>query len=142
METARHEAELAVAAALHTPPVNSHNGYATIPAAGYARASVTDVPMPALHGLEATRRLTVEAPSVGEFRIAARHRHGSVPAAHRPGTRNPRAAGRGLFPDSRSSRPVPSPTAVRNSVSDVFADLQVADRAEAIVRAREAGLGR
>jgi len=30
---------------------------------------------------------------------------------------------------------------VRNNVSNVFAKLQVADRAEAIVRAREAGLG-
>ncbi|MFU8876245.1 response regulator [Micromonospora sp. SL4-19] len=31
---------------------------------------------------------------------------------------------------------------IRNNVSNVFAKLQVADRAEAIVRAREAGLGR
>jgi DNA-binding NarL/FixJ family response regulator len=31
---------------------------------------------------------------------------------------------------------------VRNNVSNVFAKLQVADRAEAIVRSREAGLGR
>jgi DNA-binding NarL/FixJ family response regulator len=31
---------------------------------------------------------------------------------------------------------------VRNNVSNVFAKLQVADRSEAIVRAREAGLGR
>ncbi|GGQ55012.1 response regulator [Couchioplanes azureus] len=35
-----------------------------------------------------------------------------------------------------------SPKTVRNNVSTVFAKLQVADRAEAIVRAREAGLGR
>jgi DNA-binding NarL/FixJ family response regulator len=35
-----------------------------------------------------------------------------------------------------------SPKTVRNHVSNVFAKLQVADRAEAIVRAREAGLGR
>ena len=34
-----------------------------------------------------------------------------------------------------------SPKTVRNNVSNVFAKLQVADRAEAIVRAREAGLG-
>ncbi|GAA0930620.1 response regulator transcription factor [Virgisporangium ochraceum] len=34
-----------------------------------------------------------------------------------------------------------SPKTVRNTVSNVFAKLQVADRAEAIVRAREAGLG-
>jgi RNA polymerase sigma factor (sigma-70 family) len=31
---------------------------------------------------------------------------------------------------------------VRNHVSNIFSKLQVADRAEAIVRAREAGLGR
>ncbi|MCO8273159.1 response regulator transcription factor [Actinoplanes sp. TRM 88003] len=34
-----------------------------------------------------------------------------------------------------------SPKTVRNNVSNVFAKLQVADRSEAIVRAREAGLG-
>jgi DNA-binding NarL/FixJ family response regulator len=34
-----------------------------------------------------------------------------------------------------------SPKTVRNHVSTVFAKLQVADRAEAIVRARDAGLG-
>lgn len=35
-----------------------------------------------------------------------------------------------------------SPKTVRNNVSTVFAKLQVADRAEAILRARDAGLGR
>jgi DNA-binding NarL/FixJ family response regulator len=35
-----------------------------------------------------------------------------------------------------------SPKTVRNHVSNVFAKLQVADRAQAIVLAREAGLGR
>jgi DNA-binding NarL/FixJ family response regulator len=35
-----------------------------------------------------------------------------------------------------------SPKTVRNHVSNVFAKLHVADRAEAIVRARDAGLGR
>jgi DNA-binding NarL/FixJ family response regulator len=35
-----------------------------------------------------------------------------------------------------------SPKTVRNTVSNIFAKLHVADRAEAIVRARDAGLGR
>lgn len=35
-----------------------------------------------------------------------------------------------------------SPKTVRNHVSNVFSKLQVADRAQAIIRAREAGLGR
>jgi DNA-binding NarL/FixJ family response regulator len=35
-----------------------------------------------------------------------------------------------------------SPNTVRNHVSSIFAKLQVADRAQAIIRAREAGLGR
>jgi DNA-binding NarL/FixJ family response regulator len=35
-----------------------------------------------------------------------------------------------------------SPKTVRNHVSNIFSKLQVADRAQAIVRAREAGLGR
>ncbi|MGH2441739.1 MAG: response regulator [Chloroflexota bacterium] len=40
-----------------------------------------------------------------------------------------------------AARLVLSPKTVRNHVSNVLAKLQVADRAEAIVRAREAGLG-
>jgi DNA-binding NarL/FixJ family response regulator len=35
-----------------------------------------------------------------------------------------------------------SPKTVRNHVSNIFNKLQVADRAQAIIRAREAGLGR
>ncbi|MBC3193868.1 response regulator transcription factor [Pseudonocardia sp. C8] len=35
-----------------------------------------------------------------------------------------------------------SPKTVRNNVSNIFAKLHVADRAEAIVRARDAGMGR
>jgi DNA-binding NarL/FixJ family response regulator len=34
-----------------------------------------------------------------------------------------------------------SPKTVRNHISNIFTKLQVADRAQAIVRAREAGLG-
>jgi DNA-binding NarL/FixJ family response regulator len=41
-----------------------------------------------------------------------------------------------------ASRLYVSPNTVRNHISHIFAKLQVADRAHAIVRAREAGLGR
>lgn len=48
VDLARHEAELAVAAARTRPAVNGHNGFATVPAAGTSRASVTSlVPAPA-----------------------------------------------------------------------------------------------
>jgi DNA-binding NarL/FixJ family response regulator len=35
-----------------------------------------------------------------------------------------------------------SPKTVRNHVSNIFSKLQVADRAQAIIRAREAGMGK
>ena len=40
-----------------------------------------------------------------------------------------------------ATRLVLSPNTVRNYVSNVFSKLQVADRAQAIIRARESGLG-
>jgi len=40
-----------------------------------------------------------------------------------------------------ASRLVLSPSTVRNYVSSIFSKLQVADRAQAIIRARDAGLG-
>jgi DNA-binding NarL/FixJ family response regulator len=49
------------------------------------------------------------------------------------------AAGRSNAPIAGA--PFLSPTTVRNTLSNVLAELPVADRAGAIVRAREAGLG-
>jgi DNA-binding NarL/FixJ family response regulator len=49
---------------------------------------------------------------------------------------------RGLDNTSISRRLVLSPKTVRNHLSNVFTKLQVVDRSQAIVRAREAGLGR
>lgn len=48
---------------------------------------------------------------------------------------------RGLSNTAISDRLVLSPKTVRNHVSNIFSKLQVAGRAEAIVRAREAGMG-
>jgi DNA-binding NarL/FixJ family response regulator len=49
---------------------------------------------------------------------------------------------RGLTNQAIASRLVLSPKTVRNHVSNIFMKLTVADRATAIVRAREAGLGK
>lgn len=49
---------------------------------------------------------------------------------------------RGMNNREIASRLYLSPKTVRNHVSNVFLKLQVADRAQAIVRARDAGLGR
>lgn len=49
---------------------------------------------------------------------------------------------RGLDNTSISRRLAVSPKTVRNHLSNVFTKLQVADRGQAIVRARDAGLGR
>lgn len=48
---------------------------------------------------------------------------------------------RGLSNTEITQRLVLSPKTVRNHVSNIFSKLQVADRAQAIVRAREAGMG-
>jgi DNA-binding NarL/FixJ family response regulator len=48
---------------------------------------------------------------------------------------------RGLNNPAITQRLVLSPKTIRNHVSNIFSKLHVADRAEAIVRAREAGMG-
>lgn len=48
---------------------------------------------------------------------------------------------RGLNNQQIAERLVLSPKTVRNHIGNIFSKLQVADRAQAIVRAREAGLG-
>ncbi len=48
---------------------------------------------------------------------------------------------RGVSNPEIAQRLVLSPNTVRNHISNIFSKLQVADRAEAIVRARKAGLG-
>jgi DNA-binding NarL/FixJ family response regulator len=48
---------------------------------------------------------------------------------------------KGLTNPAIAERLILSPKTVRNLVSSIFSKLQVADRAEAIIRARDAGLG-
>ena len=48
---------------------------------------------------------------------------------------------RGLTNAAVAERLVITPKTVRNHISNIFSKLQVAHRSEAIVRAREAGLG-
>ncbi|MGH3264176.1 MAG: helix-turn-helix domain-containing protein, partial [Trebonia sp.] len=47
----------------------------------------------------------------------------------------------GLHNAAIADGPYLSPKTVRNHISNIFSKLQVADRAEAIARARQAGLG-
>ncbi|MGY1726938.1 response regulator [Geodermatophilus sp. SYSU D01062] len=161
---------------------------------------VMDVQMPVLDGIEATRRITGEAPSVGVVVLTMSEDDGTVFAAVRAGARGyllkgadqeevvraitTVASGGAVFgaalarriaeffsagpagPETafpqltarerevlelvaagRSNAQIAavlylSPKTVRNVVSNVLTKLQVTDRAQAIVRAREAGLGR
>jgi DNA-binding NarL/FixJ family response regulator len=160
---------------------------------------VMDVQMPRLNGVEATRRLSAEAPGVGIVVLTMSEDDGTVFAAIRAGARGylvkgaeqeeivraitTVAAGGAIFGATLAQRIAEffaagpptqtevfpqltarereilellaagrtnaqiaatlylSPKTVRNNVSNVFAKLQVTDRAEAILRAREAGLG-
>ncbi len=64
-----------------------------------------------------------------------------VPRADRPGAGDP-GPGRARAVERRDHEPTgPARKTVRNHISNIFAKLGVRDRAEAIVRAREAGLG-
>jgi DNA-binding NarL/FixJ family response regulator len=161
---------------------------------------VMDVQMPVLDGIEATRRITSESPSVGVVVLTMSEDDSTVFAAVRAGARGyllkgadqeevvraittvasggavfgPALARRiaeffaagpsgpeTVFPQltprerevldlvaaGRSNAQIAatlylSPKTVRNNVSNVLTKLQVTDRAQAIVRAREAGLGR
>ncbi len=161
---------------------------------------VMDVQMPGLDGIEATRQITAEQPSVGVVVLTMSEDDGTVFSAVRAGARGyllkgadqeevvraitTVAAGGAVFGAALARRiaefftagPAGPPTAfpqltarerevldlvaagrsnaqiaatlylspktVRNNVSNVLAKLQVADRAEAIIRARDAGLGR
>jgi DNA-binding NarL/FixJ family response regulator len=178
------------------------DGNAAVAAARRLRPDVTlmDIRMPHLDGIEATRQLTTESPSVGVVVLTMSEDDGTVFSAVRAGARGyllkgadqeevvraitTVAAGGAVFGASlarriaeffasapagpaaafpqlnarerevldlvaagRSNAQIAatlylSPKTARNNLSNVLTKLQVADRAEAIVRAREAGLGR
>jgi DNA-binding NarL/FixJ family response regulator len=161
---------------------------------------IMDVQMPVLDGIEATRRITSDSPSIGVVVLTMSEDDGTVFAAVRAGARGyllkgadqdevlraitTVASGGAVFgpalarriaeffaagpsgPETafpqltarerevldlvaagRSNAQIAavlhlSPKTVRNNVSNVLTKLQVTDRAQAIVRAREAGLGR
>ncbi|SHN46925.1 response regulator transcription factor [Cryptosporangium aurantiacum] len=96
---------------------------------------IMDVQMPTLNGIDATRRIADffaagPAPTEAFPGLTARERE--ILELVAAGRSNPQIAAALYL----------SPKTVRNNVSNIFAKLHVTDRAEAIVRAREAGLGR
>ena len=66
----------------------------------------------------------------------------SVPGADRARARDPRPARGRLAHGAIAQQLFLSPKTVSNHLTSIFAKLQVTDRAAAIIRAREGGLGR
>ena len=75
------------------------------------------------------------------FNAAARPVRGRVPGADGARARDPRPVARGRSNGQIAAQLVLSTKTVRNNVSNIFTKIQVVDRAQAIVKAREAGIG-
>lgn len=90
----------------------------------------------------AERMLHFFAAQPGAPRDTARSRHDPAFAELTEREREVLALiARGLTNSAIAERLVISPKTVRNYITEIFSKLQVADRAQAIIRARDAGLG-
>ena len=116
---------------------------------------VMDLQMPGIGGIEATRHILHSSPHISVLVLSMFDDDDSIFAAPRPTApvdAFPELTGRekeilALVAQHQTNPEIArrlhlSPKTIRNHVSNVFTKLQVADRAEAIIRAREGGLGR
>jgi DNA-binding NarL/FixJ family response regulator len=121
-----------------------------------------DVQMPGMGGIEATRRIVRDSAQVRVLVVTMFDDDGTVFQAMRAGARGYVLKGANYDEMLRAIRAVGTgeaifspkiavrlmdffssirPATLRNHVSNILHKLQVADRTEAIIRAREAGLG-
>lgn len=121
-----------------------------------------DLHMPGLNGVEATRRILQVSPHVGVLVLTMLEDDASVFAAMRAGARGYLLKGAdqaeilsaitaheilGLIAIGKSNAEIAeelvlSPKTMSNHVSNIFSKLRVVDRAQAVLRAKQAGLGK
>src|ERR1700689_5229857 len=136
------------------------NGREAVQAAVTLRPDVLvmDVQMPELTGVDAAGEISRVAPDVAVLMLTMFDDDYSVLAAMRAGARGyvlkgaqqdevvrataAGAAGEALSGAGRARRLSIAPKAVANHISAIFTKLQIADRGEAIILARDAGVGR
>ncbi|MEU6751568.1 response regulator [Spirillospora sp. NPDC046719] len=118
---------------------------------------VMDLRMPGTDGVPATRRILREAPGTAILILTMVDEDASLFAALRAGTRGYVLKGSGpqeilrairvvadseaVFGSAIAGRLTLSEKTVRNNVSNIFTKLRVTDRAAAVAKARDAGLG-
>jgi DNA-binding NarL/FixJ family response regulator len=120
-----------------------------------------DLHMPGLNGVEATRSILQVSPHIGVLVLTMLEDDASVFAAMRAGARGYLLKGAdqaeilsaitaheilGLIAIGKSNAEIAeelvlSPKTVSNHVSNIFSKLRVVDRAQAVLRAKQAGLG-